>query len=40
VIFVALKTFFSQRESVFSYDCWHWDLDPLGPGPLVVGAIT
>src|ERR1700751_3229460 len=40
VIFVALKTLCSKRESFFSYDRWHWDLDPLGPGPLVVGAIT
>jgi hypothetical protein len=40
VIFVALKALFSKRKSFFSYDWGHWDLDPLGAGPLVAGAIT
>jgi hypothetical protein len=39
----ALKALFSKRESFFSCDWAHWDLDPLGPGPswltLTRGAI-
>src|SRR6516162_919364 len=40
VILVVLKTLCSKRESFFSYDRRYWDSDPLGPGPLVVSAIT
>jgi hypothetical protein len=40
VIFVALQTLRGQRESFFRDNRRHRNLDPLGPGPLVAGAIT